>query len=165
MNTASNGGTVTTTTTVSERLDALGIVLPKVTAPLAIYRPAVRTGSLIYVSGQVALRDGAVLHPGRLGAEVTTAQGKEAARQCAINVLAAVQDLRGNLEGLRVVRTVGYVACTPEFREIPDVVNGASELLLDVLGAGPGVGTRLALGVTALPANSPTEVEVIFEVR
>ena len=149
--------------TVIERLDELGIVIPKATTPMAVYRPAVRTGNLIFVAGQVALKDGAVMTPGRLGAGVTVEQGYAAARQCAINALAAVQALRGNLEGLRVVRTVGYVACAPEFIDHPAVVNGASELLRDVFGPA-GVGTRVAIGIASLPANSPVEVELLFEV-
>ena len=90
-------------------------------------------------------------------------QGREAARVCALNALAAAQALIGDLEQVRVIRAVGYVASTPEFTQQPAVVNGASELLRDVLGEERGVGTRLALGVTSLPANSPVEFEVILE--
>lgn len=149
--------------TVAGNLERLGIELPSAAAPAGLYRPAVRTGRLVYVSGQVASRDGAIVHPGRLGAEVTVEQGQEAARVCALNALAAAQALIGDLEQVRVIRAVGYVASTPEFTEQPAVVNGASELLRDVLGEERGVGTRLALGVTALPANSPVEFEVILE--
>jgi enamine deaminase RidA (YjgF/YER057c/UK114 family) len=117
----------------------------------------------VYVSGQVATRDGAIVHPGRLGDDVTVEQGQEAARVCALNALAAANELIGDLEQARVIRAVGYVASTPEFTEQPAVVNGASELLRDVLGEERGVGTRLALGVTSLPANSPVELELIVE--
>jgi len=149
---------------VAQRLQALGIVLPASPAPLAVYRAAVRTRDQVYVSGQVAMRDGAIVHPGRLGAGVSIEQGREAARVCAINALAATHALLGTLEGVRVIRTVGYVASAPEFTDQPQVVNGASELLRDVLGAERGVGARLALGVAALPANSPVEVELLLEV-
>jgi enamine deaminase RidA (YjgF/YER057c/UK114 family) len=150
--------------TVAERLQQLGIELTKPSTPLAIYRPAVRTRDQVYVSGQVASRDGKILHPGRLGDGVTVEQGREAARQCVINGLAAAQALLGSLEGVRVIRTVGYVASTPEFTDQPQVVNGASELLRDVFGEEAGVGARLALGVASLPANSPVEVELLLEV-
>ena len=143
--------------TVTRRLEELGIALPEGVPPLALYRPAVRAGDLIYVSGQLAMRDGQTVHPGRLGAEVTVEQGQEAARIAAINALAAANGLLPTLDGIRVVRLVGYVACTPEFHDQPAVVNGASELLRDILGEQAGVGARLALGVTALPANSPVE--------
>jgi enamine deaminase RidA (YjgF/YER057c/UK114 family) len=149
---------------VEQRLQELGIVLPEVTTPRAVYRPAVRSGNLIVVSGQVAVRDGAILHPGKLGGEVTVEQGYEAARQCGINALAAAKHIHGSLDGLRVIRTVGYVASVPEFTDQPQVANGASELFRDVLGEEHGIGARVAFGVAALPANSPVEVEVMLEV-
>jgi enamine deaminase RidA (YjgF/YER057c/UK114 family) len=154
---------MTVQATVEQRLRELGIALPEAAAPLALYRPAVRSGAQIYVSGQLATREGAVVTPGRLGAEVSVELGQQAAQLAAINVLAAVQALRGSLEGLRVVRLVGYVAATPEFDQHPAVVNGASRLLRDALGEELGVGARLALGVASLPLRSPVEVEVLFE--
>ena len=149
--------------TVADNLAELGFELPSAAAPMALYRPAVRSGRLVYVSGQVAIRDGAIVHPGRLGETVELEQGQEAARVCAINALAAANELLGDLEQVRVIRTVGYVASTPAFTNQPAVINGASELLRDVLGEERGVGTRLALGVTSLPANSPVELELILE--
>ena len=148
---------------VSDRLAELGIALPRAARPLAIYRPAVRAGNLVYVSGQLAIREGEVIHPGRLGAGVTVEQGQEAARVAVINALAAANELLGSLDGARVVRLVGYVSCTPDFHDQAAVINGASELLRDVLGEDAGVGARLALGVTALPANSTVELELILE--
>jgi len=149
--------------TVADNLAELGLELPSAAAPMAMYRPAVRSGRLVYVSGQVAIRDGAIVHPGRLGESVEVEQGQEAARVCAINALAAANELLGDLEQVRVIRAVGYVASTPTFTDQPAVINGASELLRDVLGEERGVGTRLALGVTSLPANSPVELELILE--
>lgn len=151
--------------TVAARLTELGITLPETAKPLAIYQPAVRSGELIFVSGQLPTREGAVVHPGRLGDGVTVEQAKEAAGVAALNVLAAVHDLVGSLEGLRVVRLVGYVACTPEFDQHPAVVNGASELMRDVFGDELGVGVRLALGVASLPARAAVEIEVLFEIE
>ncbi|MCA9846675.1 MAG: RidA family protein [Dehalococcoidia bacterium] len=149
---------------VDERLAELGITLPDAPAPAAVYRPAVKSGNLIIVSGQVATRDGAIMTPGRLGDAVSLEDGYAAARQCGINALAAAKSVHGTLEGLRVLRTVGYVASTPEFTDHPRVVNGASELFRDVLGEDLGIGARVAFGVAALPANSPVEVEVMLEV-
>src|SRR5437016_2312432 len=120
--------------TAEQRLSELGVTLPAAAASLGIYKPALQAGNFIYVSGQLPTRDGSVVHPGLLGADVSIEQGQEAARTAAINVLAAVTGLRGNLEGLRIVRTVGYVACTGDFDQQPAVVNGASALLRDVFG-------------------------------
>jgi enamine deaminase RidA (YjgF/YER057c/UK114 family) len=150
---------------VADRLKELGIELPVVNPPLAVYRPAVRSGNLVIVSGQLAMKDGALLHPGKLGASVTVEQGYEAARACAVNVLAAANTLLGSLEGVRILRTVGYVSSTPEFLQHPAVVNGASELFRDVLGEEDGIGARCAFGVAVLPLDSPVEVEVMMEVR
>ena len=148
---------------VVARLAELGVELPEASPPLALYRPAVRTGNLVYVSGQVASRAGEIVYPGRLGDGVTAEQGREAARVTAINALAAASGLLGSLDGLRVVRVVGYVACAPDFHDQPAVINGASELLRDVFGEDRGVGSRLALGVAALPGRSPVELELILE--
>lgn len=148
---------------IAERLAELGIELPQVRAPLALYRPAVTSGNHVYVSGQVATRDGQIVHPGRLGVNVTTEQGQEAARVAAINALAALHAHLGTLDGIRVIRLAGYVACSADYTDQPAVMNGASELLRDVLGEADGVGTRVALGVAALPAGSPVELELVVE--
>ena len=148
---------------VAERLNELGIELPAPVTPMAVYRPARSTGNLVYISGQVAVRDGEIVNAGTLGDGVSIEQGQEAARVAVINSLAAANALVGSLDGLRVVRLVGYVASTSDFYDQPAVINGASELLRDVLGEDDGVGTRLALGVAALPSNSPVEIELIFE--
>jgi enamine deaminase RidA (YjgF/YER057c/UK114 family) len=154
---------VTSPSTVAERLAARGITLPN-PAALALYRPAVRAGDLVYVSGQVAMRDGAVVHPGRVGDGVSVDQAREAASVCTVNALGAAHALLGSLEHVRVVRAVGYVASAPDFIEQPAVVNAASELLRDLLGEDRGVGARLALGVASLPVNSPVELELILEI-
>jgi enamine deaminase RidA (YjgF/YER057c/UK114 family) len=150
--------------TVEERLGELGVVLPDVRPPLAVYRPAVRSGNLIYVSGQLPTRDGAMVHPGTLGIDISVEQGYEAARVATINALAAAKSVAGSLEGTRVVRVVGYVASAPDFHDQPAVVNGGSELLRDAFGEERGIGARLALGVASLPARSCVEIELILEV-
>lgn len=148
---------------VMDRLKELGIELPQPSAR-GIYRPALMSGNTIYVSGQIAVRDGNVVHPGRLGDNVSIDEGIEAARVAAINALGAVRYAFGRIDEVRMLRMVGYVASTPEFTQQPLVVDGASELLREVLGM-RGVGTRLALGVASLPANSPVEIEMQLEIR
>lgn len=150
--------------TVAERLTELGVTLPVVTPPLAVYRPATRAGNLVFVSGQLPMQDGQVVNPGRLGDGVSVEQAYAAARVCAINALAAAQSLLGSLEGIRLVRTVGYVAGTPDFTNQPAVVNGASDLLRDIFGEERGIGARLALGVSSLPLGAAVEVELLLEV-
>ncbi|MSP23199.1 MAG: RidA family protein [Dehalococcoidia bacterium] len=149
---------------IADRLKELGIDLPLV-SPVAIYKPAVRTGNLVFVSGQLPMKDGALVATGRLGAGVSIEEGKAAARQCAINALAAAQHLLGTLEGARVIRTVGYVASTPEFVDQPQVVNGASEVLKEILGDDDGVGARTSIGLVSLPLNASVEVELLLEVK
>lgn len=149
--------------TPSERLVELGIELPAVVAPLAAYVPAVRTGNLVYTSGQLPMVDGALPQAGKVGAEVTAEEAKGLARTCALNALAAVHSLVGVDSVVRVVKVVGFVASAPGFNGQPGVVNGASELLGDVFGDA-GVHARSAVGVSELPLNAPVEVELIVEV-
>jgi len=149
--------------TTSERLVELGIELPAVVAPLAAYVPAVRTGNLVYTSGQLPMVDGALPQAGKVGGEVTAEEAKGLARTCALNALAAVHSLVGVDSVLRVVKVVGFVASAPGFNGQPGVVNGASELLGEVFGDA-GVHARSAVGVSELPLNAPVEVELIVEV-
>jgi enamine deaminase RidA (YjgF/YER057c/UK114 family) len=150
--------------TPDERLAELGLTLPSDTAPLAAYVPAVRTGNLVYTSGQLPRIDGELTHIGKVGAEVTPEQAKEAAQACALNAIAAVKAEIGDLEKVRrVVKVVGFVASAPDFTGQPGVVNGASELLGKVFGDA-GVHARSAVGVAALPLDVPVEVELIVEV-
>ena len=147
----------------SARLAELGITLPPVTAPLAAYVPAVRTGNLVYTSGQLPMEGGKPTHFGLVGAEVTPEQGKTAARTCALNAIAAIDALVGVDAVVRVVKVVGFVASAPGFTGQPGVVNGASELLGEIFGEA-GAHARSAVGVAALPLEVPVEVEVIVEV-
>lgn len=146
-----------------DRLAALGVTLPAVAAPLAAYVPAVRTGNLVYTSGQLPLVDGEPTHSGKVGAEVAPEDAKVAARTCALNALAAVDALVGIDSVVRVVKVVGFVASAPGFTGQPGVVNGASEFLGEVFGDA-GAHARSAVGVASLPLDAPVEVELIVEV-
>jgi enamine deaminase RidA (YjgF/YER057c/UK114 family) len=148
----------------SARLTELGVTLPAVAAPLAAYVPAVRTGNLVYTSGQLPLESGKPTHFGKVGAEVSPEQAKVAARTCALNALAAVDSLVGLDNVVRVVKVVGFVASAPGFSGQPGVVNGASEFLGEVFGEA-GAHARSAVGVSELPLNVPVEVELIVEVQ
>ncbi|KAA0085696.1 RidA family protein [Mycolicibacterium sp. P9-64] len=145
------------------KLAELGISLPDVVAPLAAYVPAVRTGNLVYTSGQLPMQSGQLPASGKVGAEVTPEDGKALARICALNALAAVHSLVGIDSVVRVVKVVGFVASTPGFNGQPGVVNGASELFGEVFGDA-GAHARSAVGVSELPLNAPVEVELIVEV-
>ncbi|WP_137147162.1 RidA family protein [Mycolicibacterium sp. CR10] len=149
--------------TWSARLAELGIELPQVVAPLAAYVPAVRTGNLVYTSGQLPMMSGELPLAGKVGASVSPEQAKSLARQCALNALAAVHSLVGIDSVVRVVKVVGFVASAPGFNGQPSVVNGASELFGQVFGEA-GQHARSAVGVSELPLDAPVEVEVIVEV-
>ena len=141
------------------RLAELGIALPEVAAPAGAYVPAVRTGSLVYTAGQIARG-----LSGKVGAEISEADAKDAARTCALNALAAIDALVGLDSVVRVVKVVGFVASAPGFTGQPGVINGASELLGEVFGDA-GAHARSAVGVAELPLGVPVEVELIVEVR
>jgi enamine deaminase RidA (YjgF/YER057c/UK114 family) len=145
------------------RLSALGLELPAVAAPVAMYVPAVRTGNLVFTSGQLPLVDGALAHTGLVGGPVTPEQAKELAQVCALNVLAALDALVGLDNVVRLVKVTGFVASAPGFTGQPGVVNGASELFGAVFGDA-GVHARSSLGVASLPLDAPVEVEVVAEV-
>lgn len=147
-----------------KNLTQLGLTLPPVVAPVAAYIPAIRTGSLVYTSGQLPFVDGQLSATGKVGAEVSLEQAKEAAKFCALNAIAAVHDLVGLDAVVRIVKVVGFVASAPGFTDQPQVINGASELLGAVFGDA-GVHARSAVGVAELPRNTPVEVELIAEVR
>jgi enamine deaminase RidA (YjgF/YER057c/UK114 family) len=148
----------------SDRLAKAGLRLPPVAAPVAAYVPAVRHDDLVWTSGQLPLVDGNLPVTGRVGGDVTEQQAYELARICALNALAAGADIVGSLDHLvRVVKVVGFVASDPGFFAQPKVVNGASELLGEIF-ADAGRHARSAVGVAALPMNSPVEVEVVFSV-
>lgn len=146
------------------RLDELGITLPTVVPPLASYVPAVRSGSLVFTSGQLPMIDGKLPATGQVGGAVSADEATALARAAALNALAAVHALVGLDTVVRVVKVVGFVASTPDFTGQPAVINGASELLGQVFGDA-GAHARSAVGVAALPLGAPVEVEVIVEVQ
>jgi enamine deaminase RidA (YjgF/YER057c/UK114 family) len=149
--------------TWSARLAELGVELPEVAAPLAAYVPAVRTGNLVYTSGQLPMVDGELLQSGKVGATVSAEDAKALARVCALNALAAVHALVGIDTVTRVVKVVGFVSSATGFTGQPGVVNGASQLFGDVFGEA-GAHARSAVGVSELPLDAPVEVELIVEV-
>jgi enamine deaminase RidA (YjgF/YER057c/UK114 family) len=145
------------------RLGQLGVALPQVVAPLASYVPAVRTGNLVYTSGQLPIEGGKLAGTGKVGGEISLEEGKALARICALNALAAVGSVVDIDAVARVVKVVGFVASAPGFNGQPSVVNGASDLLAEVFGDN-GVHARSAVGVSELPLDAPVEVELIVEV-
>ncbi len=150
--------------TPEERLAGMGLEVPPVAAPVAAYVPAVRTGTLVFTSGQLPLRDGELIATGKVGGEVSAELATECARQCALNAVAAVRAQVGELSAVvRVVKVVAFVASTPEFTGQPGVANGASELLGAAFGDA-GRHARSAVGVSALPLDAPVEVELTVEV-
>jgi enamine deaminase RidA (YjgF/YER057c/UK114 family) len=152
------------TSRVEARLAELGLTLPAAAAPVANYVPWVLSGRLLFVSGQLPMRDGRVAVTGKLGAGLDIAQGQEAARLCALMILAQARSATGDLD--RIVRCVelgGFVACTPDFTEHPRVVNGASDLMVEVLGDA-GRHSRFAVGVPSLPLDAAVEIRATFEI-
>lgn len=148
----------------THRLRELGIELPPVVPPVAAYIPAVRTGNLVYTSGQVPLVDGKPTHVGKVGDAVAPEDAAYAARTCALNALAAVHALVGIDSVVRVVKVVGFVVSADGFTGQPAVINGASNLLGEVFGDA-GAHARSAVGVAELPLGVPVEVELIVEVE
>jgi enamine deaminase RidA (YjgF/YER057c/UK114 family) len=147
------------------RLAVLGITLPKVSPPLAAYVPAVLTRGYVYTAGQLPVVEGRLLATGKVGAEVGAGEASALARTCALNALAAVASVTGGLDAVRrIVKVTGFVASAPDFTQQAQVINGASELLIEVFGEA-GRHARSAVGMAVLPLNAPVEVELIAEVR
>lgn len=147
---------------IEEKLAELGLTLPQVPAPVAAYVPAVKAGRWVYVSGQTPFRDGKLRVTGKLGKDVSIEDAYEEAKQCALNIMAAVKSVAGSLDNVeRIVKVVGFVACTPDFTNAPKVVNGASELFGEVFGD-KGKHARAAVGVASLPLDCCVEVEAVI---
>jgi enamine deaminase RidA (YjgF/YER057c/UK114 family) len=147
-----------------QRLAALGLTLPAVPASVANYVPAVRSGNLVFLAGQLARGPDGKILPGKVGRDCTEAQAAAAARTCALQLLAALKAEIGDLSKVkRIVRVGGFVNCTPDFTAQPKVVNGASDLLVAVFGD-RGRHARAAVGVAALPGDAPVEIELLAEV-
>lgn len=150
---------------IEARLKELGVALPTPPAPAANYVPYTTAGNLVFVAGQIPFVNGEIRHKGRLGGEISIEQGREAARICALNVLAqAKAACGGDLDRVkRCLKVTGFVACVDGFDRQPEVVNGASDLFVEVLGEA-GRHARSAVGANALPRNVAVEVEAIFEI-
>jgi enamine deaminase RidA (YjgF/YER057c/UK114 family) len=149
--------------TIDERLAELGIVLPATTAPVANYVSTRRSGNLLYVSGHVSRRAGAVV-AGRVGDDIDTKTAYELARLAALDILGTVHAALGSLDAVTLVKITGFVNSAPGFTEQPAVINGASDLFVQVLGAEGGAHARSAIGVAQLPLGAAVEVEAILEV-
>jgi enamine deaminase RidA (YjgF/YER057c/UK114 family) len=151
---------------IDEKLKSLGIVLPTPMKPVANYVPWVKSGNMVYISGQGAVVNGKVQFPGKLGDTVSLEDGAKSARLTGINILAQLREAAdGDLSKVkRIVKLVGFVACTPEFTDQPKVINGASDLMVEVFGE-KGRHARSAVGVPSLPLNFSVEIEAIAELE
>jgi enamine deaminase RidA (YjgF/YER057c/UK114 family) len=147
------------------RIQELHLVLPATPKPVAKYKTAVLAGNMLYVSGHGPLKADGKMIQGRVGADMTPEQGKEAARVVGLAILSTVRGTLGSLDKVkRLVKTLGMVNCTPEFKDHPQVINGFSDLMAEVFGDDAGVGARSAVGMGSLPSNIPVEIECILEV-
>lgn len=148
--------------TVEARLATLGLTIPEATAPAANYVPAVTSGNLLWISGQISIANGKMMQ-GKLAAESDVDAGRAAARQCGINIIAQIKAALGDLDRVkRVVKLVGFVNSAPDFTEQPKVINGCSDLFVEVFGDA-GRHARSAVGVAALPFNVSVEIEAVVE--
>ena len=149
---------------IEQKIIDLGFLLPETAKPLAAYIPAVQSGNLVFTSGQLPMVDGSLAESGKVGGSVSPDRAKELATVCALNALAAVKTVIGDLDKIkRIVKVVGFVSSVPEFSAQPAVVNGASEFLGEVFGE-KGIHARSAVGVAVLPLDAPVEIELIVEV-
>lgn len=147
------------------RIVELKLTLPPAPKAVAVYKTAIQVGNLLYVSGHGPYKADKTLITGRLGQDLTLEQGKEAARQTGLAILATLRETLGSLNKVkRLIKSFGMVNCTADFTDQPKVINGYSELMKDVFGDDAGVGARSAIGHNSLPANIAVEIECIFEV-
>ncbi len=148
------------------RIQELHLTLPPAPKPVAVYKPAVQVGNILYVSGHGPLKpDGSTGITGKVGADLTLEQGQQAARQVGLAILTTVRNTLGSLDKVkRLVKTLGMVNSTADFKDHPKVINGFSELMKEVFGEQNGIGARSAVGMGSLPSNIAVEVECIFEV-
>lgn len=149
---------------VYAKLKELNVTLPELPSAGGIYKPVRQAGNCLYVSGQVAVKDGEPLYPGKLGAGVSIEQGQEAARICVLNALSNLHHFLGDLNKIKgLIKTLAFIQSAEGFNQQPTVANGASSLLRDIWGE-DGVGARSAIGVNELPRSVCVEIEFIFEV-
>ncbi|MGB9700841.1 MAG: RidA family protein [Thermodesulfobacteriota bacterium] len=150
---------------IEKKLEEMRISLPSAPSPVANYVPAVKAGSLLFVSGHGPYNDGKIKISGKVGKELTVEEGYQVARNVALNCLATVKDVLGDLDKVkRVVKLLGMVNCAEDFKDQPKVINGASDLLVEIFGDA-GKHARSAVGMQALPNNIPVEIEMILEVE
>jgi enamine deaminase RidA (YjgF/YER057c/UK114 family) len=155
---------MTASTSPDQRFDQLGLILPPPPKPLGVYKPFLLVGNLVYVSGHGTVKEDGSLIIGRVGKDLTIEQGKDAARQVGLAILATLKNNLGTLNKIRrVIKVLGMVNCTSEFERHPFVINGCSELFASVWGEDNGVGVRSAVGMGSLPDNIPVEIEAVFE--
>jgi enamine deaminase RidA (YjgF/YER057c/UK114 family) len=150
---------------LKEKVESLGLTLPVAALPIAAYVPAVKTGNLVFVAGQLPLVDGKIVKEGKVGKEVTPEEAKEMAQVCALNALAAIALVADIDQIERIVRVGGFVNGIPGFFAIPPIINGASELFIKLFGEENGKHARTAIGVAELPLNAPVEVEVLVQLK
>ena len=150
---------------IKEKLAEIGLTLPVAAVPVAAYVPAVKTGNLVFTAGQLPIVDGKVVITGKVGAEVTPEQAKDMAQICALNALAAISLVADIDQIERIIRVGGFVNGVPGFVAIPQVVNGASELLIKLFGEINGKHARTAIGVAELPLNAPVEIEMVVQLK
>ena len=149
---------------VEDKLKELGLQLPSPPQPAGAYTPAIAAAGLVFVSGQLPLANGEIQYPGMLGRDLDIEDGYAAARLCALNALSVLKAEAGDLDKVSIVRLGGYVAASDNFTDHPKVINGASDLMADILGT-RGVHARLAVGASSLPLGAAVELEVIAVVR
>ncbi len=148
---------------IEERLEELGIILPKPPTPAGSYVPVIRTGNLLFISGQIPMEDGKVVFTGKVSDD-NLEEAQKSARMCAINILAQIKRETGDLDKIfRIVRLSGFVNSSQEFTQHPKVINAASDLIFEIFGE-KGKHSRIAVGVTSLPLGSMTEIDAVIEV-
>jgi enamine deaminase RidA (YjgF/YER057c/UK114 family) len=148
---------------IDEKLASLNIVLPSPPKPVGSYVPVVITGKLVFVSGQIPIKDGKVAYLGKVSKDISVENAQKAAKLCIVNALAQIKNELGSLDKIsKIVRVSGFVNSTPEFTEQPKIINAASDLIFEVFGV-KGQHSRIAIGVASLPLNSCVEIDVIAE--
>ena len=151
---------------IDKKIADLGLVLPPAPKPVGLYKPMLMVGALAYLSGHGPLKPDGTLILGRVGADLSIEQGQEAAKQTGLAMLATLKASRGSLDRIvRVVKILGLVRCTDDFGQSPVVINGCSQLFVDLWGSDLGIGVRSALGTNSLPGGMAVEVEAIFEIK
>jgi len=150
---------------LKEKIESLGLTLPVAALPIAAYVPAVRTGNLVFVAGQLPLVDGKIVKEGKVGKEVTPEEAKAMAQVCALNALAAIALVADIDQIERIIRVGGFVNGIPGFFAIPQIINGASELFIKLFGEVNGKHARTAIGVAELPLNAPVEIELLLKLK